>query len=124
MLQALKERQEIQDPRVLEEFKEHLVQWEKLVKEDVLELMELAECLENLVQRVTEVLTDFQVSLERKGIGVTEVLKAHLAHLVKMETGEKMERLDPEGCPVNLVNEDCWVQEVPLALQDNMVLLV
>lgn len=74
MLQALKERQEIQGPRVLEEFKEHLVQWEKLVKEDVLELMELVECPENLVQRVTEVLTVSQVSPERKGIGVTEVL--------------------------------------------------
>lgn len=116
--------QEIQVLRVLEEFKVHLDQWVKLANEDAQELTERVECLENPGPRVTEGLMVFQVFPVRRGTGVTKDHWAHLALPGKMETGEKMERLDPEGCPVNLVNEDCWDQEDLLDPQANMVLLV
>lgn len=124
MLRELKVNQEIQVLRVLEEFKVHLGQWVKLANEAAQELTEPVECLENLGPRVTEGLMVFQVFPVRRGTGVTKVPWAHLALLVKMEKGEKMERLDPEGCPVNLVNEDCWDLEVLLVPQVNTVLLV
>lgn len=76
---------EIQDLRVLEVFKVHLVCLENMVKEVVLVQMEQEECQENPVLRVTEVLMGFLVYQVKKDTGEIVDHKDHPVLLGKME---------------------------------------
>lgn len=113
-----------QVPRVLVVSKVPLVQVEKLAKGDVLELMVPEECQENLVQRVTEDLMVFLVSLVTKVTGETVAHRDLLAYLVKMDQEEKMGKLDQEVSQVKLVHGDYWAPEEHLGPLDNLALQV
>lgn len=74
---------------------------------DELAAMELGECQGRQDQRVTEGLMAWLVCLVRRGTGVSQVPMAPQGHPERTGRGGMMEKLDPEGCPENLVPEDC-----------------